>query len=189
VFSGSAPASVDTLLNGSFPVPGFGFDFAHFAALNRDLGVRALIDPVTQHQLALARQIRRETPVFPIGFVLPFLSNPAPVIIVQQPPIIIMQQPAAPEETEERIARAHYAPPEIKPEPTNPPEAPHDVGEFVLVRRDGKLVFATAFFAQPDRIVYITREGVRRSLLLSELDVDATLRMNEERGTTIHLPV
>src|SRR5713101_7824426 len=48
----------DTL--GNFPVPGLGFDFAHLAAINSGVGVRALIDPVTQHELALALAIRRQ---------------------------------------------------------------------------------------------------------------------------------
>lgn len=186
VVSGFAPDSVQTLLTGSFPVPGFGFDFTHFAAVNRDLGVRALIDPITQHELALARQIRRETPVFPIA--LPLFSNPTQVIIFQQPPVVVLQQPAAEEEPEARPERAHYAGPEAKLEPASPPQQVREAGEFVLVRRNGTLVFAVAFFTQSDRVVYVTREGIRRSLPLAEIDVDATLRMNEERGTTIRLP-
>lgn len=63
-----------------------------------------------------------------------------------------------------------------------------DVGEFVLVRRDGRLLFAVAFSAEGDQLIYITREGVRRSLPLAELDIEATRRMNEERGTTLRLP-
>src|SRR5713226_10218966 len=56
--SGFAPISVQQLLN---PVPGLGFDFAHLAAINRNLDVRALIDPVTQQRLALSERILRET--------------------------------------------------------------------------------------------------------------------------------
>jgi len=37
-------------------------------------------------------------------------------------------------------------------------------------------------------MIYITPEGNRRKITLAELDVDATRKMNEERGTTISLP-
>jgi hypothetical protein len=40
-----------------------------------------------------------------------------------------------------------------------------------------------------DRIVYITRDGNRKSVLLSELDEDATVRLNQERGTPLQMPL
>jgi hypothetical protein len=62
------------------------------------------------------------------------------------------------------------------------------VGEFVLVRRDGGQVLAVAFTVQKGQISYVTRDGVRRSIALSVLDLDATRNENEERGTTLRLP-
>lgn len=134
---------------------------------------------VTRRRLVLAR------PLFPIVlFGVPFFSTPAQVILVQPPPVIIMQQ----EPTAERAERVRHAGQQVKAEPTNPPEPAREIGEFILVRRDGTVLSAVAFSAQPERIVYVTREGIRRSLPLADLDVNATLRMNEERGTTLHLP-
>jgi len=177
-------STVESLVNG-FPVPGLGFDYTHHAAVNRNLGVRALIDPVTQQRLNLARQIRRETPV--ASFPFPPVFSSTQVIIVQQPPVVILQQPAAYEEPEEPVERVHY----IEPPPPQAPiaQAPVvELGEIVLIRNDGTVVFAVGFSTLHDRIVYVTREGFRRSFPLRDLDVDATREMNEVRGTSLRLP-
>ena len=182
VIGGLGAPAVETLLTGDFPVPGLGFDFAHLAAVNRNLGVRALIDPITQHRLALARQIRRETPILPLT--LPLLFQSTQIFIVQQPPLVILQQPP-----EAPVEQVRYVEREAEIQPARPPEPPREVGELVLVRRDGEVILVVAFFAQRDRIVYVTRDGNRRSVPLAELDIESTLRMNEERGTMLRLPV
>lgn len=182
VLSPNSAFTFDDVL-GNFSVPGLGFDFVHLAAINGGAGVRALIDPVTQHELALAREIRRETPVgfaaFP-GFFPGFI--PATEQVAAQPTIVIVPQAAAPEAQPSDRGRAQEpetrsAPPVVEPA--------RDVGDFVLVRRDGGLLFAVAFTQGADRITYITKEGVRRGLSLADLDVDATVRINEERGTPL----
>ncbi len=187
-------APVETLLVGSFPAPGLGFDFTHLAAVNRDLGVRALIDPVTQHQLALARQIRRETPIVP--FTAPLVFNSTQVILIQQPPVVILQQPEAPGNTvvraaseapAERAERIRAPEVGIRAEPLAETRPLPEAGELVLVRRDGALLFAVAFLVHNQRMVYITPEGNRRFLSLAELDLDATQQMNEARGTPLRL--
>jgi len=63
-----------------------------------------------------------------------------------------------------------------------------DVGEFFLVRKDGQVVLASAFTFSRDRVIYITREGLRRSFPVDELDKDATRQKNEASGTTVVLP-
>ena len=63
-----------------------------------------------------------------------------------------------------------------------------DVGEFILVRNDGQVVLATAFTFSGDRLTYITREGLRRSFPVAELDKQATRQMNEASGTSVSLP-
>jgi hypothetical protein len=171
--------TVDDVL-GSFPVPGLGFDFAHLAAINSGAGVRALIDPVTQHERALARAIRRETPVSFATF--PGLF-PSSQLIIVEPSIVIVPQAVAPAaETPDRNraqeSDTHTAPPPVV-EPT------HEAGEFVLVRRDGGLLFAVAFTQGAERVTYVTKEGIRRGLALADIDVEATARMNEERGTPL----
>ena len=169
-----------------YPVPGLGFDYVNYAAINGNLGVRALIDPVTQQEIALALRLRGFG--FGGGFA-PYLYSPfggTPIVMETpsvaapaadtpaQPPIVVVAPPAAP--------AAAVTPPAAQE------QALPDPGEFILVQRDGRLLFAVAFTADPGRLVYITREGLRRSIALDQLDVDATLRMNEERGTSIQIP-
>jgi hypothetical protein len=183
VVSGISPLSLQDLLN---PVPGFGFSFVHLAAINRDLGIRALIDPATQMQLALAERLLIETPVAPVAFPIFGGVGEAPVIIPQQQPqVIIVQQPTPAAET----ATAPAAPQSMEaPEAAASAPLP-DVGEFILVERDGNQIPAVAFTRQGDRIVYVTRQGTRRSMGVVELDPDATVRVNEERGTPLQLPL
>jgi hypothetical protein len=178
----SATRGAATLLRdttGGFPVPGLGFDYTHHAAVNRDFAARALIDPATQQQLALARQLRREAP----GIVLPFIGAPQ-VIVVAPPPVVIVQQPA-PAAPPPRLEPEHVA---IRDEPVAPPVPPRELEEILLVCLDGRILFAVAFTVRDGEMVYITPEGIRRSLLLSALDREFTLLLNEERGTTLHLP-
>ncbi len=91
----------------------------------------------------------------------------------QEPEQYVVEQPAP--------APVQYAAPA--------PAAPlPDVGEFILVRKDGQVVLASAFTFSGDRLTYITREGLRRSFPVAELDKDATRQMNEASGTTVVLP-
>jgi len=68
---------------------------------------------------------------------------------------------------------------------TAPP--PRDVGEFVLVRRDGRVLFASMFMVAGTQLTYVTPEGIRRALPIADLDADATEQMNEARGTTVQI--
>ena len=81
-------ANLSQLLN---PVPGLGFDYSNLAALNHDLGVRAIIDPITQQELALSERLLQLTPTAPISSSF-FASEPV-VMLEQQPPqVIVVQQ-------------------------------------------------------------------------------------------------
>ncbi len=195
--------SVERLLTGDFPVPGLGFDFTHHAAINRNLATRALIDPVTQHRLALERQIRRETPVA-VAPAFPVVVNSIVVNVVPQPPVVIIQEPE-PQSNREYIDQAGYyegdAPAGRRPAPRGRPEAgdaaaprffyeppPQREGDdLVFIRRDGTLVSVVAFTARDDRIIYITRDGHRRTLALADLDLAATRDINEARGSLLRL--
>lgn len=154
---------------------------------NQDIGIEAAIDPATQLRLATAARFARSFPgLFPAGAWLldgggGYILPPEPVeneqpAGQQQQPIIVMQQPAA-----------QQAAPSGAEQPA--PEPLPDVGQFTLVMRDGTQIEAVAFTHMKDRIVYITREGARRSVALSEVDVDATVRVNQERGTPLELPL
>lgn len=175
-------ASVSALINGGFPASGFGFDFTHFAAVNRNLGIRALIDPVTQLQLSLARQLRREAAVFPVALPTIINNNVNQIFLTLPPPVVIIEQPQVIEVPVER-----GDPPRASNEPAAPP-AP-ELGELVFIRKDGSLVFAVGYSVVNERIIYVTREGIRRSFSLSDLDAESTRLMNEERGTSLRLPV
>src|SRR6185437_10810823 len=162
------------------PVPGLGFDYSNLAAINHDLGIRAIIDPITQQELALSQRLLHLTPRTPISSSF-FASEPV-VMLEQQPPqVIIVQQPQQPPEQ----ATAE-APPSSEPAAVEQPPLP-DVGQFVLVQRDGTQIQAVAFTRQDDRIVYITTDGRRKSIAIGDLDTAATRRLNDERGTPLQL--
>lgn len=92
------------------------------------------------------------------------------------------------------------SPPQTAPQPrqfaagepasanAEPQPPPPEVGQFVLVRLDGQVLFAVAFTTVNSRLTYVTREGLRRSFPVAELDKDATRQMNEANGTSISLP-
>ena len=60
--------------------------------------------------------------------------------------------------------------------------------DWVLVCRDGGLLFATAFTVHDGQMTYFNDEGDLRKVKLADLDLDATRRFNDERGATIPLP-
>jgi hypothetical protein len=70
--------------------------------------------------------------------------------------------------------------------PYSPPAKP--VYDFVFVKRDGTKIFAVAYSLTKDKLQYVTREGLRRTLPLDSLDFQATQKSNEERGNTVNLP-
>ncbi|HET6200561.1 MAG TPA: hypothetical protein VFD93_09510 [Candidatus Acidoferrales bacterium] len=162
------------------PVPGLGFDYSHLAAINHDLGIRAIIDPITQQELALSERLLQLTPRTPISSSF-FASEPV-VMLEQQPPqVIIVQQPQPPAEQ-----ATDGASPSAEPTEMEQPPLP-DVGQFVLVLHDGTQIQAVAFTRQNDRIVYITTDGRRKSIAIGDLDTAATRRLNDERGTPLQL--
>ncbi|MGB7022253.1 MAG: hypothetical protein WBD73_00500 [Candidatus Acidiferrales bacterium] len=170
-------ANLNQILN---PVPGLGFDYSNLAAINHDLGVRALIDPITQQEVALSERLLQLTPTAPISSSF-FAAEPV-VMLEQQPPqVIIVQQPLPLAEQATAEARPAAVPAEVQPPPLP------DAGQFVLVLRDGTQIQAVAFTRQNDRIVYITTDGRRRSVAIGDLDTAATRRLNDERGTPLPL--
>jgi hypothetical protein len=165
------------------PVAGFESDTSNWAALNGNLAVRALIDPATQLEIA---QAVRQCGATAGGY--PYLFSPfGPTPIVMETPMAAAPADPAPHEP-----IAVVVPPAEEQPPQDPPVAEEqplpDPGEFVLVERDGRLLFAAGFTAAPGRVVYVTKEGLRLSIALDQLDVEATLRMNEERGSSIQIP-
>lgn len=177
---GGTPLTLGQLLN---PAPGLGFDFTHLAAINSNLGVQAIIDPLTQYQLALALRLPQVAPTAFWGFGgYDGYAEPAYAPQPSQPQIIVIQQPvpqAAPE------AEAAPAP---APEAAAPPAPPvPDIGQFLLVERDGHVIHAVAFSVEGKRVVYITSNGLRHTIPLDQIDTRQTEERNAERGTVLHL--
>jgi hypothetical protein len=154
-----------------------------------NIGTEAAIDPATQWNLALAQRVLRNTRgIFPGGGVYLLSGGGAYAVPEesgdseqtaqpqQQPQVIVLQQASPVQRSSQDVQEA--------------PSAPlPDSGQFTLVLRDGKQIEAVAFTHMEDRIVYITVDGSRRTIARTDLDADATIRLNQERGTPLQLPL
>ena len=60
--------------------------------------------------------------------------------------------------------------------------------QYVFIKRDGSIIFAVGYSLLNDRLQYVTEEGLRRTIPLSTLDIDATQQFNDQRGVPIKLP-
>jgi hypothetical protein len=178
-FIGGTPISIQQLLN---PFPGFGFNLQSSPLLNQDLGIKALIDPATQARLALAERLLRETHFAPGFFLIDGGGSYVVPLGVDQDQEQQAQQPAP--QQEQTASEETY-----EPAPTEAAAPLPDEGEFTLVLRDGKQFQAAAFTRMNDKIIYITPEGGRRSVAVADLDANATLRINQEHGTPLQLPL
>lgn len=180
-------ASSETLQQLLDPVPGLGFDYAHLAAINSDLQIKAVIDPETEWRLAVAERVARDTSGFasPGYYLLEsggayiMSESPAPAQPQQtQPVVIVLQQPAPAAKPTQESA------PAAAPQPSAPIP---DISNFTLVMQNGKKVQAIACTRAGDQIVYITADGVRHSIAASELNSAATQRVNETSGAQMRL--
>jgi hypothetical protein len=193
--------SVQQILN---PFPSNGFDFAHLAAIHKDDDIKALIDPATQVKLALAEQRMRRTPKTVNGFI--FLDGGGAYVLPVEPgtdlnadadvqPVQQQGQDQGQNGQDAAQERAEHPPQPAQFEADDArlaleqSESLPDEGEFTLILRSGQEIEAVAFTRVDDRIVYITLEGGRRTVAMRELDVDATVRLNQERGTPLQLPL
>ena len=131
----------------------------------------------------------------PTGVVLPFFGGafyvPMPYYGDSAPPQEEAQDNGTNEQPESSV-RADAEEP--LPQPSSQPgydsyrsEEPQ-LAEFVFVKRDGSTLFAVAYTLLKDKILYVTKDGMRRTVAFDSLDLDATLKLNEEHGTTINLP-
>lgn len=177
--SGGTPIPLGQLLN---PVPGLGFDYNHLAAINSGLAIRAIIDPVTQHELSTVESLPEQAPVG-LGYFPAFAAEGPAYVGASQPQVIVVQQPVA--SSPRAITAA--APTPIATAAATPPPPPLPVGVLYLVRRSGAVIHAIAFSQRNGQVIYITANGLRHSVALSELNIKATEQRNAEHGTVVHL--
>jgi len=102
-----------------------------------------------------------------------------------QPQIIVIQQPVPAQSAADTGSEAVTPTPAASaPQASDPVR---DVGEFILVRRDGRILFASLFSVVGEQLQYVTPEGMRRTVPVADLDADATEQMNEARGTSVQI--
>jgi len=156
-----------------YPVPGLGFDYEHFFAVHPNWGK---FHPVT-------------------GVVIPGWGGgfyyPVPYYTESTPQEAQEEDAYAPAERQESNVRVSAAATEETVPATGrsysyTPAQP--VEEYVFVKRDGTRIFAVAYSFAKDKLQYVTKEGLRRTLPLDVLDYDATMKSNEERGNSVTLP-
>jgi hypothetical protein len=185
--SDGSPVALEDLLRSVSPA---GFSYTYLSAMNQDLGIKAVIDPATEWKLAVAhRFLHGRGPFGGSGFYLlddqggyaaPDDSQSADTGPADQPaqqPQVIVVQAAQPSE------QAPEQP------PADDSASLPDVGQFTLVLQSGVELQAVGFTRVKDRIVYITADGSRRTIGVDDLNSDATVRVNEERGTPLQLPL
>jgi hypothetical protein len=169
-------------------VPGLGFDFPHLAAISG--GMRSNFSPRFDHDGHGGQGFF--VPIFWGGY--PYYDDTGYDQAQQQPTqpqqaqpqIIVIQQPVPVQPSADSQRASENVSP-AAPESQAPAPVP-DVSNFILVRRDGRVLFASAFSVVGRQLQYVTPEGVRRTVDVSDLDADATRQMNEARGTTVQLP-
>jgi hypothetical protein len=198
---GSNGLSVQQILN---PFPSYGFDFEHLAAIHKDDDIKALIDPATQAKLALAERRMRRRPKTASGFI--FLDGGGAYVLPVDPGADVnpdadaqaaqdqgqdqgQNQGAPQERAQQGSQRPEQAEPNDARLAQEQSESLPDEGEFTLILRSGQEIETVAFTRVDDSIVYITTGGGRRTLAIRELDVDATVRLNQERGTPLQIPL
>jgi hypothetical protein len=188
--SGQIASDFDPFANSvSFDgVPGLGFDFPHLAAIS--VGQRNNSSSHFGHNGHHGQGAF--VPIFFGGY--PYYSDdlgydqPEQQAVQQpqpQPQIIVIQQPAPAQQGADsgsdtgNLSASAPATPAAEPIP--------DVGDFILVRRDGRVLFASVYSVVGTQLLYVTPEGIRHTLAIADLDADATQQMNEARGTTVQI--
>ena len=167
-----SPGAGLPFFDNSNPVPGLGFDYVHFFAVHPNWGAT---HPVS-------------------GVVVPFFGGggfymPTPYYTESTPQEEAQGNVSSKPSDSNRQANADQqaaaAPSRSSFHSNSYVEA---VPEFVFIKRDGTTLFAVAYSLLNDRIQYVTKDGLRRSVALDALDFDATQKSNEDRGNTVHLP-
>jgi hypothetical protein len=187
IASGFVPSGNSLSFDSLSGVPGLGFDFPHLAAIGGGLPNRF------QHFGHDGQRGQGSfVPIFFGGYPY-YYDDPgadqqdqqAAQPAQPQPQIMVIQQPAPAQQAADSGSDAvNISAPASESEAA--PSVP-DVGDFILVRRDGRILFASVFSVVGAQLQYVTPEGIRHSLAMADLDSDATQQMNEARGTTVQI--
>jgi hypothetical protein len=189
IISGFAPDANSFSLDTFSGVPGLGFDFPHLAAIS---GALRNNSPHFGHDGHHGQGTF--VPIlfggYPYGYDDLGYDQPDQQTLQQaqpqlQPQIIVIQQPVPAQQSADSRSDVGAL---SSSEPDSQPAMPvRNVGDFILVRRDGRILFASIFSIVGAQLQYVTPEGIRHTLAISDLDADATQQMNEARGTTIQI--
>jgi hypothetical protein len=187
ITSGFAPAANSLGFDSFSGVPGLGFDFPHLAAISGPLhnnsphfehighrGQGSFVPILFGGYPYYYENLGYDQPDQPMGQ----QSQPQPQIIVIQQPVPAQQGADLESDTGTLSAS------ESESQAAVPVR---DVGDFILVRRDGRILFASVFSVVGAQLQYVTPEGIRHTLAMSDLDAGATQQMNEARGTTVQI--
>ncbi len=170
-------------------VPGLGFDYPHLAAISGNFPFNPPVEGVERGARDFVAPIFFGGNSYFPGFIdsagnQQFQQQPQ-IIVIQQPAPVAVAQPTSPVPQ----ASVNSAVPSTNPLSTSlPPDTPvRDVGEFILVRRDGRVLFASVFYVSGGQLHYVTPEGIRHTVSVTELDSSATHQMNDALGTPIQI--
>jgi hypothetical protein len=164
-------------------VPGLGFDYAHVAAVH----------PNGMHDRFRNRQFAGTFIPFFYGggydMPLAYEDYPDEAPAAEAPPVEAQQ----PETGQQQVAQTVYSDRPTRPSRDNVPAAQtaseREAEQYVFVRRDGTVFFASAYAWENGTLRYITSEGLRHTVTADKLDLDATQQFNEQRGLTFRTPV
>ncbi|MBZ5661391.1 MAG: hypothetical protein LAO08_13380 [Acidobacteriia bacterium] len=197
VVSGFAPPSHSGGNQAGIGVPGLGFDYPHLAAISGGLqgdAHRGFDRGMHSGQGFLV-------PIFFGGYPYYFDSSadyeqPAqmeqPYPAQQQPQIIVIQQPVSATSAtqapsaQEPNAETSAGQSSVLSSPAMVAPA-RNVAEIILIRKDGRVLFASAFSVVGSQLRYISPEGILQKFPVTELDSEATQQMNEARGNSVEI--
>src|ERR1700676_5676391 len=161
-----------------FPVPGMGFDYAHFFAVHpnwqRDHPSTGAIFPFVGGGLYLPAPYYEASAAENDSA---GASDSVAAAVPQEP-----DENSNPREAERVSTRVSSR---SNREPNN---SASNTTEYVFVRRDGTVFFAVAYSWVNGRLQYVTQDGLRKVASLDSLDLKATQEFNEQSGQTLTTP-
>ena len=157
-------------------VPGLGFDYAHVAAIH-------------------PHGFNNRNRAF-VGTYIPFFYGGGyymPLDYEDYPDEAPAAETQQADPGQQEAAQTVYSDRPTRPSHDNVPAtqtaSEREAEQYVFVRRDGTVFFASAYAWENGTLRYITNEGLRHTVTADKLDLDATQQFNEQRGLTFRTPV